>query len=83
MWQVFLEQSYPGSKPDPQQLGKKKLDKVNTLKKFLLDQSIGAVANTVGYIAALAAFRGKDGAGIIEEVQKVRMLSCQGGWTAD
>lgn len=36
-----------------------------------MDQSFGATANTVGYIAAIAAFRGKDLPGIIDQVKMV------------
>ncbi|KAK5942195.1 hypothetical protein PMZ80_006150 [Knufia obscura] len=86
LWQVYLEEKYPANKVDPRAqgvgqgspqaggAGKKRLSKTNTTKKFLLDQSIGAVANTVGYIAALAAFRGHNGAGIVGQVQKVRAI---------
>jgi len=86
LWQVYLEEKYPANKivpttqggerekPQAEGAGQKRLSKTNTTKKFLLDQIIGATANTVGYIAALAAFRGKDAAGIIAEVQKVCSL---------
>lgn len=36
-----------------------------------MDQSFGATINTVGYIAALAAWRGKDSTAISADVQKV------------
>lgn len=83
LWQVYLEEKYPANKPSPEAqgvgqgkpqaggAGKTRLSKTNTTKKFLLDQTFGATANTVGYIAALAAFRGKNGAGLLEEVQRV------------
>lgn len=71
LWQIYLEEKYPANKADPQQQSGKRLSKTNTTKKFLLDQLVGATLNTVGYIAALAAFRGKDGAGIVDEVQNV------------
>lgn len=69
-WQIFLEEKYPASKRDVK-TGEKSLSKANTIKKFLMDQSFGATINTVGYIAALAAWRGKDSAAITAEVQKV------------
>jgi len=90
LWQIYLEQTYPANKVDPRAQGvgqgkpqaggpgRQRLSKTNTTKKFLLDQSIGATANTVGYIAALAAFRGRDGAGILGDVQKVCIVSMSG-----
>lgn len=72
IFQTFLEEKFPANKINPQQPEQKTLDKTNTAKKLCLDQTICATLNTVGYIAALAAYRGKDGAGVIKEVQKVR-----------
>lgn len=70
-WQIFLEEKYPASKHDVK-TGEKSLSKSNTIRKFLMDQSFGATINTVGYIAALAAWRGKDSTAISADVQKVR-----------
>ncbi|KAK5081468.1 hypothetical protein LTR70_008539 [Exophiala xenobiotica] len=92
LWQIYLEQTYPANKIDPRAQGvgqgkpqaggpgRQRLSKTNTTKKFLLDQSIGATANTVGYIAALAAFRGRDSAGILGDVQKDFWPIMQAGW---
>lgn len=70
LWQIYLEERFPGSKRNVK-TGEKSLSKGNTIKKFLMDQSFGATANTVGYIAALAAWRGNDSAAITAEIQKV------------
>lgn len=70
LWQIFLEEKYPASRHDLK-TGEKSLSKENTIKKFLMDQTFGATANTIGYIAALAAWRGKDTPAITAEVQKV------------
>lgn len=73
LWQIFLEEKFPASKYDVK-TGEKGLSKGNTVKKFLMDQSFGATANTVGYIAALAAWRGKDFAAVSAQVQQVRSV---------
>lgn len=77
LWQIYLEESFPANKLDGQ--GRKRLSKTNTLKKFVADQTVGATLNTVGYLAALAAYRGKNMAGIIGEVERVSKSSGKGG----
>lgn len=79
LWQIYLEQRFPASKRDVK-TGEKSLSKGNTIKKFLMDQSFGATANTVGYIAALAAWRGNDSAAVKAEVQKNFWPIMQAGW---
>ncbi|KAK5083164.1 hypothetical protein LTR05_007048 [Lithohypha guttulata] len=79
-WQVFLERKFPGQQMDPKKQGRRSLNKTNTVKKFLLDQIFGATANTVGYIAALAYFRGKNSAGIMNQVQDDFWPLMQAGW---
>lgn len=73
LWQIALEERFPANKIDDK--GQKTLSKSNTVKKFVLDQTISASLNTIGYIAALSAYRGNDAAGIIDDVQKVCALS--------
>jgi hypothetical protein len=73
VWQSFLEDQFPtnvpsaasspekpGSKPDPT---KTSLSKTNVLIKFLLDQTIGAVINTLLFLSYMgyANARGKPG----------------------
>lgn len=80
LFQSFLEEKFPAKKDDPEQPGRKMLDKSNTVKKFFLDQTISATLNTVGYIAAIAAYRGKDTASIIDEVRRDFWPLMQAGW---
>ena len=74
-FQIFLEEKFPANKQDPKNPSRTALSKTNTAKKFCLDQTISATINTAGYIAALAAYRGKDTNGIINEVSQV--CSCE------
>lgn len=48
-----------------------KLDLKNTLCKFVLDQTIGALINTMIFLAAIAAFEGKGQQQIIQTVREV------------
>jgi hypothetical protein len=49
----------------------KKLDVKNTAIKFLLDQSVGSLFNTVAFIAGMAAIRGANMGTIMSAVQNV------------
>lgn len=73
LFQIQLEEAFPADKIDAQ--GRKRLSKSNTAKKFLLDQTVSATFNTVAYIAAIAAFRGKDGGEILHQIQTVRLAN--------
>ena len=69
LWQQFLEDKFPAySLADD---GAKRLNKPNTAKKFALDQTVGAAINTLLFIAVIGAFRGKDGATLLADCQKV------------
>jgi hypothetical protein len=59
----------PGSKPDP---AKKSLSKTNVLIKFLLDQTIGAVVNTLMFLAYMAYVnsQGKPGVNAMDVVTR-------------
>jgi len=65
-----LEEKFPGQITAAD--GSKKLDKMNTARKFGLDQTLGAAVNTVLFIAAMSAFKGKTSDLIIKDVQRVR-----------
>jgi hypothetical protein len=43
--------------------------------KLVLDQTISASANTAGWIAAYAVYRGKRLQGIVEDLHEVRVLT--------
>ncbi|KAG8629554.1 hypothetical protein KVT40_003419 [Elsinoe batatas] len=47
----------PNDKPAPAE--KKKLNKVNTAKKWVLDQTLGALVNTVAFIAGMLLLKGE------------------------
>ena len=55
-----------------QQKQKQTLDIKNTAKKFLIDQTFGATANTVAFIAGLGAIKGMSGSEIVEALRQVR-----------
>jgi hypothetical protein len=69
MWQQYLEETFPGSAIEKD--GSKSLNKTNTAKKFVLDQTVGAWVNTAAFIAYLAYMNGKDSAGIQKAVSTV------------
>jgi hypothetical protein len=63
IWQTFLEDHFPTNVPSTAQKGadekpitpsKTQISKVNVLIKFLLDQTIGAVVNTLMFLAYMA-----------------------------
>ena len=48
------------------------MDKANTARKLLFDQTLGAFVNTVAFVAAMAAFKGKGMKGVLRDVERVR-----------
>ena len=83
-WQQFLEHKFPGytvaepikdkdkpvSEQDP--VGRTKLNVRNTAIKFGLDQTLGAFANTLLFIAGIGALQGKRTDEIFVSCQKVK-----------
>ena len=76
IWQGFLEDLFPtqvpskavptssektASKPEP---AKTSLSKTNVLIKFLLDQSVGAVVNTLMFLSYMAYVNAQDKLGV-------------------
>lgn len=53
----------------------RRLDKRNTSFKFLLDQTLGALVNTMVYLAAMEGLKGFGWAGAIAAVRKVGVVS--------
>jgi len=53
------------------QPGKQKIDIKNTAIKFALDQTLGAMFNTVLFIAGIGALKGMDANRVIELIKKV------------
>lgn len=70
LWQDFLEDKFPGYSFDVS-TGAKSLDKGNTARKFLFDQTLGAFINTFAFVGAMAAFKGKSLQGIQRELERV------------
>lgn len=69
LWQEYLEEQFPGYVMDAD--GQRKLHKTNTIKKLILDQTLGAAVNTLLFIAVMAAFQGKDGKAILRDCRRV------------
>jgi len=79
LWQEYLEEQFPGQKTEAN--GQKKLDKMNTTKKFVLDQTLGAAVNTLLFIAVIGAFKGKDSNTIARDCQNDFWPMVQAGLT--
>jgi protein Mpv17 len=78
LWQEYIEEKFPGYGIAAD--GARSLNVANTAKKFVLDQTIGALVNTAAFIAAFAAFKGKDGAAIQRDVQRETLPLMINGW---
>lgn len=76
LWQQWLEAMYPSQVPAPEEKApaKQKLSVLNTVKKFLLDQTIGGPVNTVLFIATMAGLRGLAVDEVIATVKSVCTL---------
>jgi hypothetical protein len=79
-YQKLLEDSFP-ARPEPEtsKRGEKdgtspekgKLSVSNTILKFLLDQSLGALANTVMFIVLVDVFKGYPAEIVVRDVHRV------------
>ena len=74
-----MERKFPGYTPGYN--GDLSLDRVNTVKKFMLDQTIGTIVNTVLFIAGIGALKGKDRHAIFKDVDRVRLRCLLSGDT--
>lgn len=74
LWQEYLEENYPGDQIDEK--GIKRLHKRNTVVKFVLDQTLGAIVNSFFFIAGIGALKGKDSSTIWNDCQRVRYPCC-------
>lgn len=68
-WQEYLENAFPGTTTDAK--GVLKTNKLNTAKKVVLDQTLGAMVNSAAFIAFFAVMAGKDAGGAWMAVRKV------------
>ncbi|ETN40608.1 uncharacterized protein HMPREF1541_04885 [Cyphellophora europaea CBS 101466] len=78
LWQQYLEETFPGYVTGLD--GSQSLHKINTAKKFALDQTIGAVVNTVAFVAFFAALSGKDSNAIQRTVRRETLPLMMAGW---
>lgn len=82
LYQKFLEDSFPARIPT--EVNRKKSDgdgvvkrqgdrlsKTNTVVKFCLDQSLGAMVNTAGFILLVGLLRGKEWDLLVNELHQV------------
>ncbi len=53
------------------------------MKKFILDQTIGAAVNTILFIAVIGAFKGNDQGTIIRDCQRVCSTAYTAGYNAE
>ncbi|KAK6379914.1 hypothetical protein LTS17_005988 [Exophiala oligosperma] len=75
----FLEDRFPGytstnigdGGASPSSSDKIILDRSNTARKLLFDQTLGAFVNTIAFIAAMAAFKGKTAKAVQKQVERV------------
>ena len=51
---------------------KKKLNVGNTIKKLVLDQTVGATVNTMLFTAVIGALKGLSGGDIVGAIKQVR-----------
>ncbi|KIW17267.1 hypothetical protein PV08_04458 [Exophiala spinifera] len=69
LWQDFLEDRFPGYRiaaASETQI----LDRSNTARKLLFDQTLGAFVNTIAFVAAMAALKGKGAKAVQKRVER-------------
>ncbi|PWW73622.1 hypothetical protein C7212DRAFT_299935 [Tuber magnatum] len=81
IWQEWLEAAFPADVPVPisgrvtegrrsgSAVVQTRISKSNTLRKFLLDQFLGAPVNNALFLAAMAGFRGLPMEGVVQYVR--------------
>jgi protein Mpv17 len=77
-FQAYLEEKFPGYTLGID--GTRSLSKQNTARKLLLDQTLAAAINTFAFIAAMAAFKGKDRNTIMRECRRDVWPLMVNGW---
>ncbi len=75
LWQEFLEDRFPAYTYSPTS-SEKVLNRPNTAHKLLFDQTLCAFVNTVAFVAAMAAFKGKNVKAVRRDVERVWPISC-------
>ncbi len=74
LWQEYLEEKFPANQIDEK--GTKRLHKRNTVVKCVLDQTLGAIVNSLFFIAGMGALKGKDSSTIWVDCQRVGSSCC-------
>lgn len=77
-WQEYLEERFPGYTIGID--GTRTLNKQNTARKLLLDQTLGAAINTFAFVAAMSAFNGKDRAAVMRDSRRDVWPLMINGW---
>jgi hypothetical protein len=70
LWQDFLEDRFPAYTYSATS-SDKVLSRRNTAHKLLFDQTLCAFVNTVAFVAAMAAFKGKNMKSVRRDVERV------------
>ena len=73
-----MERMFPGYTSDFS--GELSLDRINTVKKLILDQTVGAMVNTALFLGGMAALKGKNRQTISRDVQRDFWPLIRNGW---
>jgi len=84
LWQEYLESKFPGQKLGPSSstdtIYEKQLDIPNTLRKLLFDQTLSAFVNTVAFVAAMSALKGRSAKVVQRDVERDVIPLMINGW---
>ena len=78
LWQQYMESKFPGYTYDF--YGTLSLDRINTAKKLILDQTVGAMVNTALFLSGMAALKGKKPRTIARDVERDFWPLIRNGW---
>ena len=84
LWQEYLEYKFPGYTLTPSAstdtIYEKQRNIPNTLRKLLFDQTLGAFVNTIAFVGAMAAFKGRSARAVQLEVEQDTIPLMINGW---
>ena len=84
LWQEYLEYKFlaytlaPSASTDT--IYEKQLDVPNTLRKLLFDQTLSAFVNTVAFVGAMSAFKGRTAKAVQKDVERDVIPLMINGW---